>query len=82
MMLCIICGNIWIKGYLTIHISRYLHSIPRGIHSISIAIPSIPIAIPFYGFTSVVREPHVRSYVVCRNIRIKGYLMILAGYSY
>jgi len=39
--MCIICGNIWIKGYLTIHISRYLHSIPRGIPSIPIAIPTI-----------------------------------------
>jgi len=53
-----------------IHISRYLHSIPRGIPSIPIAIPSIVIAIPsiaraipFYGFTSVVREPHVKLFL-------------------
>jgi len=72
MMLCIICGNIWIKGYLTIHLSRNLHSIP----SIAIAVPSIARAITFNGFTSVVREPHVRSYVVCGSIRIKGHLMI------
>jgi len=80
MMLCVICGNIWIKGYLTIHISRYLHTIP-SIPSIAIAILSISRAIPFYGFTSVVREPHVRSNIVCGNIRIKGHLMILAGYK-
>jgi len=38
-----------------------IHSIPRGI---PFAIPSIARAIPFNGFTSVVREPHVRSYIV------------------
>jgi len=44
-------------------------------------IPSIPRAITFNGFTVVVREPHVRSYIVCGNIRIKGHLIIRAGYK-
>jgi len=47
-------------------------SSPVVIPSIDIAIPNIPRAIPFYGFTLVVREPNVRSYVVCGNIMIKG----------
>jgi len=63
MILCIFCGNIWIKGYLTIHISRYLHSIPRSIPSNAIDIPSIARAIPVNAFTSVVREPHVRLFL-------------------
>jgi len=51
------------------HISKYLHNITRNIPSIAIAIPSIARSIPFNGFSSVVREPHVRSYVVCAEYR-------------
>jgi len=39
---------------------------------------SLTIPITHFSIT-VVREPHVRSYIVHPNIRIKGHLMIFAG---